>query len=390
MSFNGNGDFNQIFLGEGTTSAPSQAFFYEQDTGIYHDTDTYPNNAWTVVKKGQKRIRISDTQTNIYGTVQIDNLIPGTGSDNVTLSTGSLTSLPLNFSGHTNSGIYYDTKGNNVTVVQGGNPAASFNSVNGNILGSVFSTNEVTTGEVVVTDGTNTSTFQPAVSTFSDGSTTHPSIAFNGGTDSGLYFDSTANHLGLVMGGGAITALFTNTSANFPGILTTGTQTSMGALSCGALTSTTINSGTNSLTCGSITSSSISSGTNSITCGPITSGTINSGTNALTAGATTCSTLKCGIGRTMLSFDTGVVTLTSPNIAGGFGTYTSPTINFSGTFSSTPTVVISINFIAGGGNWGQVIAIVFSASATGFTCFLTNAGVGATTGNVKIGWVAFN
>lgn len=108
---NGNGDLNPHYLGDGASSNPSEAFFYEQNTGIYHDTTTYPNTAWTLVKKGNKRIRVDDNQTYLYGTVAIDNLIPGTTGDTVTLSNGTFSHPSLNFSSSTNSGMYWDTTG---------------------------------------------------------------------------------------------------------------------------------------------------------------------------------------------------------------------------------------------------------------------------------------
>lgn len=118
---NGNGDLNSKFLGDGSQTSPSEGFFYEQNTGLYHDLDTYPNTAWTMVKKGNKRIRVDDTSTTLYGTVNVPGLVPG---GTVSLADGSASAPSLNFITSTNSGLYHSTTG--VSISSNGNDIIDF------------------------------------------------------------------------------------------------------------------------------------------------------------------------------------------------------------------------------------------------------------------------
>lgn len=127
-AMNGNGDLNTHYLGDGSLSTPSESFFYEQNTGIYHDNDTYPNSAWTMVKKGNKRIRVDDNVTTFYGTVNIPGgVTPGT----LSLVDGSASTPSLNFVNSTSSGLYRGTSG--VSISTGGTSVAEF-STNGGLV----------------------------------------------------------------------------------------------------------------------------------------------------------------------------------------------------------------------------------------------------------------
>jgi hypothetical protein len=176
---NGNGDMNPIFLGDGSSSAPSQAFFYETNTGIYHDTTAYPNTAWEVVKKGNKRIRVDDNQTYLYGTVSIDNLIPGSGSttgDTISLSSGTSTAPSLSFATAPSTGIFYDSVGPNP-------------------------------GLATSVSGTETTKFASGLTVsgvpimLPDGGATAPALEWNTVPPTGIYRETTAGNVDVVVQG---------------------------------------------------------------------------------------------------------------------------------------------------------------------------------------------
>lgn len=210
---NGNGDINQQFIGDGTSSNPSQAFFYEQNTGIYHDTSNYPTTAWEVVKRGNKRIRVDDNKTYLYGTVAIDNLVPGTTGDTITLSAGSVTSPSLNFTGDSQTGLYQPSTGqigltaSGTSLLTGGATeldvrvpivstsrinAPSFynNDISGPSTGMTFpATNQVEIScnntNIMTLTNSSVTTNQPL--TCPSGSNTTPSLNFTGDTNTGIY-----------------------------------------------------------------------------------------------------------------------------------------------------------------------------------------------------------
>jgi len=227
--FNGNGDLNAHYLGDGSTTNPSEAFFYEQNTGIYHDNDTYPNTAWTLVKKGNKRIRVDDSATTFYGTVNIPSLVPG---GTLSLVDGSQSAPSLNYTSQTNTGLYHGTSPSSVSVtVQGATGLIVEDdkvTVPDTLVTSTIEADLVECSRVKVTpdsaplpgftwyDDDDTGFYQPASGSVSvttngtsrmvwedskvtssvplrlpDGSSSSPSYSFTSGTQSGLSYDST-------------------------------------------------------------------------------------------------------------------------------------------------------------------------------------------------------
>lgn len=207
---NGNGDLSTKYFGDGSSSTPSQAFFYEPSTGIYNDTSAYPNTAWELTKKGRKRIRVDDNQTYLYGTVSIDNLVPGTGGDTVTLSAGTHNAPSLNFTGDSNTGIYSPAT-DNVGIATGGVIGAYFNATNSflkNVVcDSVNSSGTMSCGTNALTCGSISS----GSVTVPVGSSSTPSLTFSGHTTSGLYYDQTLNPGVTMTAGGTPTMNWTNT-----------------------------------------------------------------------------------------------------------------------------------------------------------------------------------
>lgn len=237
---NGNGDLPTQYLGDGSVSSPSQGFFYESNTGIYHDLDTYPNTAWTMVKKGNKRIRVDDNLTTILGPVSIPGLTPSTTGAIVTLAVGSVTSPSLNFVGDTKTGLFQDGAGN-IGIASNGTESAYLagtEAIFTNLIcNSLTSSGTISCGTNSMTCGPLSSTSVTALS----GGTT-PVYGFSADLKTGI-LNPSLGHLQFNVNSVDVMDLTNNVTINTP------------LLTNNIVASGSIGNGTNSISTGAITSS---------------------------------------------------------------------------------------------------------------------------------------
>lgn len=117
-----NGDPPKRVLGTGYVTAPAECFATEPTTGVYLDTPG-PTSAYTVTKRGNKRLRIDDDKTTIYGTFVADGFTP---TNPLALPDGSASAPALYFNSSHNTGIYKGTS-SGVSISSSGVPAFDFN-----------------------------------------------------------------------------------------------------------------------------------------------------------------------------------------------------------------------------------------------------------------------
>lgn len=214
------GDLPGEQTGDGSVTFPSQSFFSEPTTGVYRDTTNPSSTEWAVSKKGSKRLRITDTETEVIGLFKADSFVPGF----IDLLDGSTSTPSLAFQNDATTGIYRDTSG--------GGPGIGFTNnsrkrvkINKNGIAPLLEVGS-NSGTGIDISGTGTSS---SVTLYADGSVAL--TAYSGGT----------------------------VSSSISNNLTCGTnQITCGAISCGSTVSNfaSISCGTTSLTCGSILSAS--------------------------------------------------------------------------------------------------------------------------------------
>lgn len=104
---NSSGNPNYSILGDGSVTYPAQQFVQEYNTGVYREiyadttSSTGSSTSLAFTKKGNKRLRITDTGGDLYGDW---NVPAGTGS--LSLDDGSATAPSLNFTSETDLGLY--------------------------------------------------------------------------------------------------------------------------------------------------------------------------------------------------------------------------------------------------------------------------------------------
>ena len=97
---------------------------------------------------------------------------------------------------------------------------------------------------------------------------------------------------------------------------------------------------------------------------------------------------KIGSTGTILNrFEQGSFTFTNTSLAGI--TSATQSVNFSNTFSSTPNVILTINYLSGIGQ-EKCIVIASGVGTSSFTCYIYNTAATAMTGNVNISYIAIN
>ena len=64
-------------------------------------------------------------------------------------------------------------------------------------------------------------------------------------------------------------------------------------------------------------------------------------------------------------------------------------MSFASSFSSTPNVILTINYVSGT-NQEKLTYVAGNVSTTGFTCYIWNTFSTAMTGNVNISYIALN
>jgi len=325
------GDYVTKYMGVGGETNPSMCYGAETNTGTYLDTPG-PSSAYTITKRGHKRIRVDDTKTTIYGPVNI----PAGTSSAFSLPDGSASAPALNFTSHPAVGFWFDgSVASSPTLVteaaiqriDGGlvvtgtvatgssmlvGSQLSANSLN--ILGTASITGSTTTGalnsssvtstgKILGPSGTNAS---PGVCV---GATDSGLSSFISGTSSQLQFNIAGSNVAYIRQGGSLFStgniqvldgFATQPSYSFSSgtssgmyrsgssvLISAGGSSVMAFASTGSSLSTSLTTGSQPVTCGALTSTSITnSGTASVsgamTTGALTTtGNIATGTNSI-------------------------------------------------------------------------------------------------------------
>lgn len=162
MDSSGNPSYS--ILGDGAVTYPAQQFAQENQTGIYRELYTNSSSqsvtSWAVTKRGNKRLRVTDTGGDLYGDW---NLGGGTSSE-ISLSDGSASAPSLNFTSETDLGIY-----------KSGSAALGFASSGGPIA-------------TLTPTSFNSNSFRAA-----SGFATEPAYSFTGSTSTGIYSSSSGS-----------------------------------------------------------------------------------------------------------------------------------------------------------------------------------------------------
>lgn len=339
------GDSKRGYFGVGSESAPSQTFSNEPVTGIYLDTPG-SSSAWTVSKRGTKRLRIDDDKTVFTGPVYASGGIIPTGP--FLAGDGSFSAPSYSFSSETAMGMYRDSPDFlAITNGTGTEPSVTFNPSGTVVRGALTTgTGSISGGSVIAGNlsvlGTSSFTNTASFGSFgitsagliqgADGTISAPEYSFTNDTKMGMYRGGT-NILNFTPGTGTLPMLSVGTSGiAVSGAITTGTNSISGGLvqvSSGTVASPSFSfssspttgfsydvSGTRSFLQTSVGGSvkfsvqsdliggnvPLSVGSNALTCGALTSASItNSGTSsfsgnmtcgAMTTGALTSSTAK--------------------------------------------------------------------------------------------------
>lgn len=112
----GNGDFLGMVMGDGKENVPALKFGFEPDTGIYRESSE--PTSFTIVKRGVKRVRCTDTETEIVGPVVIDDIkLDGATVQNIqvdgqlTIRDGTQEDPSIKFLAAAHTGIFRDGTG---------------------------------------------------------------------------------------------------------------------------------------------------------------------------------------------------------------------------------------------------------------------------------------
>lgn len=209
-----NGDYLTMYAGVGQETAPSIAFGAEPSTGVYLASPG-SSSAYTISKRGTKRLRIDDDKTEIFGPLISEGIII---EGPIVLPDGSASSPSLSFETSTSTGLYhtYDGKDHSSEVVSTVIDGKSFWDVtstgassDGNISCGILQVDEGSTlvpsitglyngtglyfppQEIVL--ATNNRDIIKVTDTgayFNDGAIASPSIGFSSGATSGFSFAS--------------------------------------------------------------------------------------------------------------------------------------------------------------------------------------------------------
>ena len=124
---------------------------------------------------------------------------------------------------------------------------------------------------------------------------------------------------------------------------------------------------------------------------PTTSNAVlGDGTNLTMPASSQINAIKQKVGSTgtiLNRIEQGSFTFTNTSLAGT--TSASQVVNFSNSFSSTPNVILTINYLSGSGQ-EKCIVIASSVGTSSFTCNIYNTAITAMTGNVNISYIAIN
>lgn len=183
---NSSGNPSYDILGDGAVTYPAQQFAQEVQTGIYRElypdttSSTGSSTAWAVSKRGNKRLRVTDTGGDLYGDW---NLGGGTSSE-ISLADGSASAPSLNFTSETDLGIY-KAGSHSLGITTGvGDTDYLFGSTSANFGAAAFGSGTITTPQIY--NGS--------------GSSMVPAYSFSADSKSGVYLAS-GNQVAVATGG---------------------------------------------------------------------------------------------------------------------------------------------------------------------------------------------
>lgn len=212
------GDYTTKYVGVGSETDPSLVFGQERNTGLYLDTPG-SSSAYTIAKRGKKRLRIDDNKTTFIGPVAFSG---GTSSSSISFPDGSASQPAISFTSNPPVGWWLDTS----------NPANP--TITETAPTTVYSHDVQINGTLSLNGGTS------AAKMFSvAGSQTAPLLSvlngasIYGGTDNSLYVSSTTGPSDLFK--------FSKTDSKNTSFvpLTTGTNSlTTGSVSCTSMLST--------------------------------------------------------------------------------------------------------------------------------------------------------
>lgn len=246
------GDSKRGYFGVGSESAPSQTFSNEPVTGIYLDTPG-SSSAWTVSKRGTKRLRIDDDKTVFTGPVYASGGIIPTGP--FLAGDGSFSAPSYSFSSETAMGMYRDSPDFlAITNGTGTEPSITFNPSGTVVRGALTTgTGSISGGSVIAGNlsvlGTSSFTDTASFGSFgitssglirgADGTISNPEYSFTNDTKMGMYRGGT-NILNFSPGTGTLPMLSVlSTGCGINGAITTGTNSiSGGGINGSSFTST--------------------------------------------------------------------------------------------------------------------------------------------------------
>lgn len=280
----GNGDYPKQVIGDGSQASPSLALFSENSTGFYLDNPG-SSSAFTVVKRGNKRIRVEDSATEIVGPLIADDL----GATSFSAENGSVVEPSFSFIDSKNTGIFNDDIGfgNRIGFAVDGDKRAYIDDTKffsyGDIEGTdIYGSNIFANKFVASSEYGFANDFLTTVSNYNNSGDEYLSFTVNNRLI-GSFID------------GLTPRLDCGTNQMRCG------QVSCNSMTTGSINSQSISTGTNSITCGQISSGSISCGTNSMTCGTlVSSGIGNVGTISTdrlqsgSSGITSTGSISCG------------------------------------------------------------------------------------------------
>lgn len=169
-----NGDPPKRVLGTGYVTAPAECFSNEPTTGVYLDTPG-SMSAYTVTKRGNKRLRISDSKTEVIGPFYADGYVPPSTPWLIPDGTEAAPGLAF-VTPNSDTGLYLPRPGT-LAITCGGSDSL-----------------ECTNGDIDIKSG---ACLMTQMFLKSDGDLFNPQITFLNHPETGFYYDGAVPGIGI-------------------------------------------------------------------------------------------------------------------------------------------------------------------------------------------------